>query len=265
MSEKLSASHLQSIYENVYKDGKENFFSRFKQGQDISETNKMVWSSANFSGKFVLDIGCGTGEVASGISDLGALSVVGIDYAQSAINEANLRHCKENLRFEMKAFSDWTEDVDIIVSCGTIEHMERPDLEIQRMIKLVNGEGLIILTCPYFINVRGLIWMTLAILLDVPMSLTDKHFIAHFDIEEWLQGSPMKIIKSESFDYQRANGEEMLIDMKKRLTNALRDAELPNKNVDKMIDWLGKLVKNGDQINLSNFGGSNSIYVIGPR
>lgn len=265
MNEKLSVDELKNIYENVYKDGKETFFSRFKNGHDISETNKMVWSSANFSGKSVLDIGCGTGEVASGIADLGALSVIGIDYAQSAINEANFRHNKKNLRFELGAFSDWNEEVDIIVSCGTIEHMERPDLELKRMIKLVNGKGLIILTCPYFINIRGFIWMTLSILLDVPMSLTDKHFIAPFDIEEWLKDSPMKILKTESFDYQRANGEEMLVDMQKRLTNALRDAGLPNKNVDRMIDWLGKLVKHGNQINLSNFGGSNAIYVVGPR
>ena len=57
MSEKLSVDQLQNIYENVYREGKETFFSRFKHGQDISETNKMVWSSANFSGKYVLDIG----------------------------------------------------------------------------------------------------------------------------------------------------------------------------------------------------------------
>ena len=77
--------------------------------------------------------------------------------------------------------------VDVVVSCGTLEHMSDPRQELCRMIELVDGKGTIILTCPYFLNIRGFVWMTLALLLDVPMSLTDKHFISPFDIEGWLK------------------------------------------------------------------------------
>ena len=39
-----------------------------------------------YKNKKVLDVGCGSGDVAIGMSDLGAKSVLGIDYSDEAIN-----------------------------------------------------------------------------------------------------------------------------------------------------------------------------------
>jgi len=58
--------------------------------------------------------------------------------------------------------------------------------------------------------------MSLAFLLDVPMSLIDRHFISPFGKE-------------------RAYVSQMLEDTKKRLTNDLKDANLPNDKVDKIL------------------------------
>ena len=126
-------------------------------------------------------------------------------------------------------------------------------------------KGFIILTCPYFLNIRGFIWMSLALLLDVPMSLTDKHCISPFDIEGWLADTPMRLEAVRTFDYDRANGPHMLVDMKKRLTNALRDANLPNDNVDRTLEWLSKVVDYENRTTPGRFGGSNALYVISPR
>lgn len=260
-----STDKLQRLYEGVYSGGKEAFFSRFVDGKDISETDKLVWSAVDFKGKRVLDIGCGTGETAAGIAAQEALSVVGIDYAPSAIDEACRRHKSANLDFRVCSALEWNDEVDVVVSCGTLEHMPQPRQELSRMIELVGGRGTIILTCPYFLNIRGFVWMSLALLLDVPMSLTDRHFISPFDIEAWLVDTPMQLKRVQPFDYDRANGAQMLTDMKKRLTNALRDANLPNDKVDRALDWLGKVVEYENRTTPGRFGGSNALYVITSR
>jgi len=260
-----SADKLQSLYEGVYSGGKEIFFSRFVGGKDISETDKLVWGAADFNGKRILDIGCGTGETAAGIAARFASSVVGIDYAPSAIEEAKRRHRAANLDFRVCSALEWNDVVDIEVSCGTLEHMSDPHQELYCMIELVDGKGTIILICPYFLNIRGFVWMTLALLLDVPMSLTDKNFISPFDIEGWLAETPMQLESVQPFDYERANGMQMLVDMKKRLTNASRDANLPNDKVDRALEWWDKVVEYENRTTPRRFGGSNALYVITSR
>ena len=262
---KNTNGQLQNIYEKIYSKGKEEFFSRFVDGKDISENDSFVWAATDFTGKSVLDVGCGTGETSAGIAALGASSVVGIDYAPSAIEQARQRHSGDNLSFEARSLDDWDKLVDVVVSCGTLEHMDLPEDVLHRMIELVGGRGEIILTCPYFLNLRGFVWMTLDLVLNVPMSLTDRQFISPFDVESWLEGTDMQLANVQPFDYQRANGAQMLVDMKKRLTNALRDAGLPNDRVDHALAWLQKVVEYEERTTPKRFGGANALYLISPR
>ena len=83
------SDELKRKYEKIYKDGKESFFSIFEDGENISETEEVVWSSVDWNGKRVIDIGCGTGEVAARIAKDGAEHVFGVDYATTAIEIAN--------------------------------------------------------------------------------------------------------------------------------------------------------------------------------
>jgi len=260
-----ATDRLRALYETVYSGGKEGFFSRFVDGKDVSETNALVWGATEFAGKRVVDIGCGTGETAAGVAALGARHVTGIDYAAPAIEQARLRHAAPNLDFRVCSHAEWDEPVDVVISCGTLEHMDDPRAELGRMIEMVGGTGTVILTCPYFLNLRGFVWMTLALLLDVPMSLTDRHFLSPFDFEAWLDGTGMQLSRTVPFDYDRANGPLMLVDMQKRLTNALRDAGLPNDRVEHALDWFGKVVAYEARTNPGRLGGANALYVITPR
>jgi len=103
--------------------------------------------------------------------------------------------------------------------------------------------------------------MTLALALDVPMSLTDKHFISPFDIREWLIGTDFELSEVTYFDHERANGELMLSDMDKRLKNALRDADLPVEGVPKLMVWLTNVV-NHEPNSLQAINGSSALYII---
>jgi ubiquinone biosynthesis O-methyltransferase len=256
---------LQEKYDDVYQNGKEIFFSRFINGKDTSETDKVVWESIDWSDKKVIDIGCGTGETAAGVARLEASSVLGIDYSDNAIKIANERHNIDNLRFKVGSFESVklsNENLfDVVMSLGTLEHMDDPKKVLIEMLEMVNKNGQVILTCPYFINTRGIVWMTLALLLDVPMSLTDKHFISPFDIREWLIDTDFELSKATYFDYNQANGEAMIPDMNKRLKNALRDANLPTEGVPKMIKWLQNVV-NHESDALHEMNGSSALYII---
>ncbi len=260
----MNNKKLKEKYENVYKQGKEDFFSRFVNGKDISETDEVVWKSADWSNKKVIDIGCGTGETAAGIARLGASLVLGVDYSDNAIKIANDRYNKENLKFKvgsLESASSTSSLFDVVMSLGTLEHMDDPKMALYKMLKMVDKNGKVILTCPYFINIRGVAWMTLALTLDVPMSLTDKHFISPFDIREWLVGTGFELSKTTYFDYDRANGKLMLSDMEKRLKNALKDANLPVERVSKLIDWLTNVV-NHEGESLKSINGSSALYII---
>jgi hypothetical protein len=79
--------------------------------------------------------------------------------------------------------------------------------------------------------------MTLQLLLDVPMSLTDRHFICPPDMERWAHQLGFNC-SWHTFRHSQAHGEQMLVDLRKRLTNALRDASLKHTQVDSLLNWL---------------------------
>ena len=265
----MDNEQLREKYNKIYLEGKEKFFSKFDDGKDISETEKIVWSATEWVDKTVLDIGCGTGEIIAGIKDRGASSVIGIDYAKSAIEIAKDRYYNKSIKFLNKSLDEISIEslssdeagLDVVISLGTIEHTDQPDLALKKMLSVLKDDGELIITCPYFINVRGIVWMSLALLLDVPMSLTDKHFISPFDIRKWLSGTGFNLVDIQYFDYERANGDTMLIDMKKRLENAMNDAGLKNDNVPVMIEWLSNLVREEQDV-LGTMNGATALYII---
>jgi hypothetical protein len=69
------------------------------------------------------------------------------------------------------------------------------------------------------------------------MSLTDIHNITPFDIEKWANEAGFQLLKQESYDLNRSNGNLMINDMQKRLTNALRDSKLPNNKVSSLLEF----------------------------
>jgi hypothetical protein len=97
------------------------------------------------------------------------------------------------------------------------------------------------------------------------MSLTDRNFISPFDIEDWLEGTGMRLVRVQSFDFERANGHHMLVDMNKRLKNALLDAGFPNDKVDTTLAWLEKVVAHEARTSPGRFGGANALYLIQPE
>lgn len=250
----MKNKNLINVYEKVYKGDRAEFFT-FNSAQTTEEILKLDLCV----NKKVLEIGCGYGETAWGISEYGnAKEILAIDFSQEAIRKAKEKFSNVNLTYECKSYEEIKDKFDVIITEGTIEHMDDPFETIGYLKTLLNNGGKMIHTCPSFLNIRGYVWMSLSILFEVPMSLTDLHFICPFDMEDWAKKLDMKI-EWHTIDEDVGNGKRLIIDMEKRLTNALRDAGLDNSRVPKLIEWLNKAIQYD---NKGMHSGAMGVYIL---
>ena len=216
----------------------------------------------NWEGLRVLDIGCGEGNLAAMLSFKGALKIDGIDFSAEAIALAKSRLNIPNVNFFCEDYKVITEKYDVIVMNGVLEHFDSPWDDLSYIFEnLCNINGKIVTTSPGFLNPRGYVWMTLQLLLDVPMSLSDLHQISPFDFVQFCNDKNLDLeIKSTDQDW--GAGERTLIDFNKRLRNALRDANLNNQNVDKLLDWLKKAMP---YFNTDEYSGAMIAYKLSKK
>jgi len=234
---------LKDLYNKAYSGGKRysgasgSFFTF-----STADVTEFVVKNINFQGNDVLEIGCGTGDTAVAIARSGALSVTAIDYSEEAIKTCQTRHAESGVTFELMGYKDIRSDFDVIVMQEVIEHVDDPESAIVNLVGHLRERGQLVVTCPNFTNVRGYVWMTLQLLFDVPMSLSDLHFFSPFDMQEIAERHGFDLDWT-TFAHDRVNGEMLITDLRKRLTNALRDARMNNTNVEKLMAWLAKVTR----------------------
>lgn len=233
---------LTTIYDRIFKKGETRHFSKnLEQKGKFPSDEREVLREISWKGKRVLDVGCGTGLFAYEAAKRGA-SVFGVDYSREGIRVAKATHQHRNLEyrceniFKSKALR---EKFDVIVSLGTLEHMDKPFEAVQKFKTLLKPHGSLILTCPNWVNPRGLILMTLEKLFDAPITLADIHYFSPATFEMWAKKLKMKL-SWRTFDISRAVGENLIKDFRKRIPNVLRDTKLPRKkeNIDALLSWL---------------------------
>ena len=194
----------------------------------------------------ILEVGCGRGMLARMMRDLGH-DVTAIDYADQ--NES-----EDGLTFLHGDYRELEGECDVVVMMGVLEHMDEP-LECLRHLKEAHHPKQIITSSPAFLNPRGHVWMALHLLLGVPMSLTDLHFISPFDMSEWAKelGAQMDYV---SVDQDWGHGQRLIADFEKRLPNALSDKGLVG-DVNRYLDWLRKTL---DYQSYNDFSGATIVY-----
>ena len=230
---------LRNKYDEVFKGGSNNFFtcnvfeeSHALVGKVLKETNGIL------SDKSVLDIGCGEGMLVAMLAEAGAFVSVGVDYSEEAIKNAYEKFGHKNAEYVCKDYKELDESFDIVTMQGVLEHLDDPWTEVKNIMDTkVKDGGFFVTSSPSFINPRGYVWMTLAKLFDVPMSLTDLHFICPFDMQRFCDENNYDL-EYESIHQDWGSGDTMIRDFNKRLRNALRDANMDNSKVDDLLEWL---------------------------
>jgi SAM-dependent methyltransferase len=231
----INNNELKKKYNNIYKVGAYQKYFSFNP-YDILKA--IIDSIDDWTGLSVLDIGCGEGDLAAMISFAGAKIVRGVDYSIEAINISNNRFNIDNVSFDFANGRDVSEKYDVIVMAGVLEHIDDPFDMLNNLInKNLNTNGVLITASPSFLNPRGYVWMTLQILLDVPMSLSDIHFFSPDVFDKFAEKNNYRV-HNTTISHDWGGGGKTILDFKKRLVNALSDAKLNNTKVEEFLDWM---------------------------
>src|SRR3990172_9005710 len=219
---------LEPVYDEIYRNGKEVFHT-FSLELIYSNVYKIIKNHIN--GKKILDLGCGTGEFLRNYVTLEEPSeMVGYDMSGEGIKIANNDPItkEKNIRFEKLNFDDLIFGLDndlcaekgyydVITSIGVIEHLDNPNDLFLIAKKLLKPDGLFVLECPNFLNLRGLIWKTLELFVGAEMSKTDKQMILPDKIFEYINRYDFECETILTFDQERGMYLDMVRDFVTRL------------------------------------------------
>lgn len=253
---------LKNYYGEVYSKDKNTHFLKYRDGKKLSESHEWVLSwlkTSDLKKELCVDFGCGEGDFLDALEGFGKR--VGVDFSEEALKTARTKYPKVDfVKGDEKDMDQYTNKGDLVVSFGTLEHTDNPFSMFQQLVDCTKEKsGYLIVSCPSFLNVRGIIWMTLVKLFDVPMSLSDKHFLGISEFKKFAQlDGRVEMIDYKSTDFAVSYGDYLFTDMKKRLTNALRDAKLPNNKVDDLLAWLEQ---NLEYLPANEFSGVEGTYI----
>ncbi len=236
---------LKKFYDKVYKKGERKHYTPLLfSGDKVPPAKLEVLREISWKGKTVLDAGCGTGELASLIAKKGAKKVVGVDYSDDAIAVAQKSWVAPNLEFLKKDINGIKEKFDVVVSLGTLEHLDEPLNALKKLKSFLNPKGSLIITCPNWTNPRGYILQTLRQLFNAKITLADIHYFSPLDFQNFAKKLGMKLTWRTA-DHDWAQGEKLVADFKRRLPNVLLKDKKFTTNpllVAQFISWIEKTI-----------------------
>jgi 2-polyprenyl-3-methyl-5-hydroxy-6-metoxy-1,4-benzoquinol methylase len=236
------SNELVEKYDDVYQSGEEKFWTFLP-----IEERLCILKHVDFTGKNVLEIGCGTGDFSAWMATAGAKLVTGMDASPQAIGRAMVKYDIPNLIFTNGQIGD--ENLlssnfryDVVVMVGVLEHTIDPG----RILRLVSDDlmglnGLLVSSSPSFNNPRGFIWLALQELMGLPMSLTDKWVITPRDMKSMAKEAGMEVSKYFDVDYSWANGERFLQDFRQRLPKVFKNTNVEQGKIDRFMKLVEKL------------------------
>lgn len=200
--------------------------------------------------KKVFDIGCGAGRFTIMCAYF-AKEATGFDFSEAAIRLAQLcASCtkRNNVEFLVSDINEFcqqnTKKYDLISMIGVLEHVQNPIITLNKVARLLDKNGKLVIATPNFVNFRGFSYMTLLTLFKLPMSLADLRQIDVKDIETWSKKAGLKLEKTFGALYKFGWTEKAFEDMVKRVPLAIKDKNLKIKpNLKAYNVWFDKMVK----------------------
>ncbi|MBU6390091.1 methyltransferase domain-containing protein [Patescibacteria group bacterium] len=232
---------LSAFYDKVYRKGEKKHYTKllFGKKQTLPIDEAAVAKSVSWKGKTVLDVGCGTGLMAFETARRGAKKVVGVDFSPEAIRAAKETYRLPNLEYRVENVARHKGRYDIIMSLGTLEHMDNPLATLRLLKRRLAKNGAIVITSPNWSNPRGYILQTLRFLFDAPITLADLHYFTPLEFTEFAKKINMRL-EWKTFDQDWAQGPKLLKDFARRLPNVLRDMKITGKEKETaaFLSWI---------------------------
>jgi 2-polyprenyl-3-methyl-5-hydroxy-6-metoxy-1,4-benzoquinol methylase len=154
----------------------------------------------------LLEVACGVGALACYSARLGA-EVWAVDLAETAVQIGKSLAADTNTDPKFVCASIYelpftSAFFDVIVSCETLEHLERPADGVRELRRVVRRGGQLLLTTPNYLNMVGLYRLGLA-LRGRPFQSGDKiqpveRFLTFCQVLWLLQGSGFRVLRMES-------------------------------------------------------------------
>jgi len=129
---------------------------RYNKGLDPNIVKMDTFKFENIAhhiidGRFVVDLGCGTGELCDVIKKLRPnCAVHGVDYSVEAIKQAKKKNPSNIYEVSDIATTGFeANQFDYVVSTETIEHLEKPEELLREASRLLRINGVFMLTTPF--------------------------------------------------------------------------------------------------------------------
>lgn len=254
---------LAQFYNRVYKKGETKHYTKLllKAKSKLPLAEQEVLRLGSWKHKRVLDVGCGTGLMAATIAKRGARQVVGIDFSKEAIAVAQHSYQLPNLNYRTEDIKHHVGQYDVIVSLGTLEHMDKPEKTLALFKKHLRPGGKIIITSPNWTNPRGYILQTLRQLFNAPITLADLHYFTPIEFIVWAK--KLKLALSwKTIDNSWSSGDKLIRDFKRRLPNIARDMhwKIKPKQFDQFIQWIQDHILPLNH--RTKFSGATGVYIM---
>jgi 2-polyprenyl-3-methyl-5-hydroxy-6-metoxy-1,4-benzoquinol methylase len=227
LTESDRVNKIKDKYEEIYKD---STVWLYKKSHGVHSVVFGILKN-DLAGKRYLDVGCGAGRLAIMCSHL-SKEAAGFDFSETAINIAvmNAACCGQDVDFSVSDIEGFcrktTHTYDVITMIGVLEHVSDPLATLQMISTLTASGGIVVVSCPNFINPRGFSYMTLLTLFRFPMSLADLWQIDYMHMEEWCSQTDFAVTGHVGAIYRFGWDHKSVADMTQRVPKAVKDIHL---------------------------------------
>lgn len=152
MVHKKQEKSLTAIWDKVWSDNSPKNYSAFRLFKTEDKINILKSLGVDFTGKRVLDIGCGEGTALFYLQEHYGITGVGVDITESLIQKNQEKAADyPGLRFErgeQKSLNFPSNEFDIVLSWGVVEHIKEYIHALAEARRVLKKDGVLVLIQP---------------------------------------------------------------------------------------------------------------------
>lgn len=191
-------------------DSQQKVYFDHKPGYGISKKRlaAITTLAGDLSGKRVLDVGCGAGQLGVYLKEQGAAVVDGCDIAAGAVDQAS-RVLDRAFVYDVATDSlahKCPQQYDVVVATELIEHLFTPGRLLDEVKTVLKPGGTFIVTTPNFLVWTNRLRMLVGQFEYTKTGLLDEshvHFFTYNTLHQLLQQHGLEVVQEENVYHRR--------------------------------------------------------------